>query len=131
MMRSADSREMTIEELLADNSHVYTREQFDADYKRIVTRICEKHGIAYGEVGALIREHRYVHDAEDIEQEYIEAMTGAGFEQIQWSRTPASMLFEPSTLDPEALAIVEQIGMERVRELAGTVWSYRLEARKP
>ena len=67
----------TIEELIADSSCVYTREQFDADYKRVVTRICEKHGIAYGEVGAFIREHHYVHDAEDIEQEYIEAVAFA------------------------------------------------------
>jgi hypothetical protein len=67
----------SIEELLADCSHVYSHEQFDANYKRVVTRICEKHGITYGEVQALIRGHRYAHDAEDIEQEYIEIMAFA------------------------------------------------------
>lgn len=55
-------------------SYYYTREQFDRDYKRVVTCICEKHGIAYGEVQALIREPRYGHDVEDIEQEYIKIM---------------------------------------------------------
>ena len=66
-----------------------------------------------------------------VESEYIAAMTAAGFEDIRWTRTPASMLFDSSTLDPEALAIAEEVGRERLDLLAGTVWSYRLEARKP
>lgn len=64
----------SIEDLLAECSEPYTREQFDADHTRVVARICEKHGISESEVGALIREHRYVHDAEDIEDEYIQLM---------------------------------------------------------
>jgi SAM-dependent methyltransferase len=66
-----------------------------------------------------------------VESEYLDAMTSAGFEDIRWTRTPASMLFDSSTLDPEALAIAQQVGSDRLRELADTVWSYRLEARKP
>jgi len=66
-----------------------------------------------------------------VESEYVDAMTAAGFEDVRWTRTPASMLFDSSTLDPEALAIAEQVGGDRLRELADTVWSYRLEARKP
>jgi len=65
-----------------------------------------------------------------LESDYIQAMAGAGFEQILWSRSPASMLFDPSTLDPEAETIVKQVGMDRIRELADTVWSYRIEAIK-
>lgn len=64
----------SIEDLLAECSEPYTREQFDADRTRVVARICEKHGISEPEVSALIREHRYVHDAEDIEDEYIQLM---------------------------------------------------------
>ena len=61
----------TIEELLADSSHVYTHEQHDADRARIIARICEKHGIAETEIPELIRTHNYTHDAEDIEDDYI------------------------------------------------------------
>ena len=67
----------SIEELLINCSEVYTREQFDADHKRVVARICAKHGIAESEVDELIREHRYEHDAEDIEDEYIQIMAMA------------------------------------------------------
>lgn len=62
----------TIEELLVDISDPYTREQFDADRARIVARICEKHGITEQEIPELIRQHRYQHDAEDIEDEWIQ-----------------------------------------------------------
>ena len=65
------------------------------------------------------------------ESEYVAAMTAAGFEDVSWTRTPASMLFDSSTLDPEALEIAGQVGEARLKELADTVWSYRLEARKP
>ena len=61
-----------------------------------------------------------------VEEEYIGAMTAAGFQQIRWTRTPASMLFDSSTLDPEALAIAEKVGKERLDRLADTVWSYKL-----
>lgn len=67
----------TIEEFLAECSIVYTRAQFDADHKRVVARICEKHGIVESEVTELIREHRYEHDAEDSEDEYIQIMAMA------------------------------------------------------
>ena len=60
----------TIEELLTEC--IYTRQQFEADRTRIVARICEKHGIAESEIERLIARHDYVHDAEDIELEWIE-----------------------------------------------------------
>ena len=69
----------TIEELLAEldpeGKHEYTRELFDADRARLVVRLCEKHNITEAEIEALIREHRYVHTAEDPEEEWMGIMT--------------------------------------------------------
>lgn len=63
-----------IDRLLEEFADPYTREQFEADRKRVLARICEKHGIAENEVIELIREHRYEHDSEDIEDEYIQLL---------------------------------------------------------
>jgi hypothetical protein len=65
---------MSIEELLEEFSDRYTREQFKADRVRLRALICAKHGIKDAAVDALIREHRYVHSAEDLEDEYIQVM---------------------------------------------------------
>ncbi len=66
----------TIEDLLAEfNDPPYTREQFEADYTRIVKRLCEKHGVTASEIPALVSEHRYEHSYEDPEDEYMELMT--------------------------------------------------------
>ena len=78
----------TIEELLEKWSDPYTREQFDADYARVVARICEKHGISESEVEGLIREHRYTHSAEDIEDEYIQITTMAHYAGWALPKTP-------------------------------------------
>jgi hypothetical protein len=70
-----ETRPKSIEELLEEfNDPPYTREQFEADFARVVARISAKHGITEPEVDALIREHRYTHSAEDIEDEYIQLM---------------------------------------------------------
>jgi hypothetical protein len=66
--------EQTLEELLAEFGCVYTQEQFTADRARLLARLCAKHDITEPEVDVLIREHRYVHSAEDPEDEYIEIM---------------------------------------------------------
>lgn len=66
---------MSIEELLEEFAdEPYTREQFEADRARLRALICAKHGIEDAEVDALIREHRYVHSAEDLEDQYIQVM---------------------------------------------------------
>ena len=75
--------EQTLEELLAEFGHVYTQEQFTADRTRLLARLCEKHGITEPEVDALIKEHRYVHSVEDLEDEYIEIMTIARY--VGWA----------------------------------------------
>lgn len=70
-----------MEELLAEfdpeGKHVFTRERFDADRKRLAARLCEKHGITEDEIDALIREHRYEHTDEDPEEEWMEIMSFA------------------------------------------------------
>jgi hypothetical protein len=66
--------EQTLEELLAEVTDVYTREQFMADRTRLLARLCAKHGISEPEIDMLIREHRYVHSVEDPEDEYIQIM---------------------------------------------------------
>ena len=58
-----------------DDRGLYTRERFDADRTRLLTRLCAKHGIEASEVDALIRDHRYEHSEEDPEDEYISVMT--------------------------------------------------------
>ena len=63
--------DQTLEELLAEFNDVYTREQFEADRSRLLSQLCAKHGITEPEVDILIRAHRYVHSAEDPEDEYI------------------------------------------------------------
>jgi hypothetical protein len=60
---------MSVEQLLEEFGDEYMREQFEADRVRLRARICTKRGI--DDVDALIREHRYVHSAEDLEDEYI------------------------------------------------------------
>ena len=72
------SAEQTMEELIAElGIDEYTRDRFEADRARLLAVICVKHNIKEFEVDALIREHRYVHSAEDPEDEYIGIMAMA------------------------------------------------------
>lgn len=64
------------------------------------------------------------------EDEYLGFMRDAGFEDIEYSRTPAAPLLTPDLQDPMWLAAVEMIGEERIQELADTVFSYSITARK-
>lgn len=64
--------ESSIIEEIIRLSEPYTREQFDAKRTRVLARLCDKHGITEAEIEPLIREHRYTHSEEDIEEEYIE-----------------------------------------------------------
>jgi hypothetical protein len=68
----------TFEELAAElGLDEYTREHFEADRARILAVLCTKHGVTASEVDTLIEEHRYVHSAEDPEDEYIWIMAMA------------------------------------------------------
>jgi len=65
------------------------------------------------------------------EEEYFGHMRAAGFENIEYRRTPAGPLLTPSLQDPMWKAALEMIGEERIRELADTVFSYSITAEKP
>lgn len=68
---------MSITDLLAefaDESHVYTRERFDADLAKWTAIIAAKHGIPEGDVERLIREHDYEHSGDDPEDQWIQTM---------------------------------------------------------
>ncbi len=64
-----------------------------------------------------------------VADEYLDAIAAAGFEDVQWTRVPAAALFSAS--DPTVAAVADVVGAERVAALAQTVWSYKIEARKP
>jgi SAM-dependent methyltransferase len=64
------------------------------------------------------------------EEEYLGYIRAAGFDEIQYTRTPAAPLLTPSLQDPMWRAAVELIGEERINELADTVFSYSITAEK-
>ena len=88
---------MSITDLLKEFGRPpYTREQCAADLQRITARICEKHGIQPSQVVDLIREHRYEHDDEDIEDEWIKIrpfVEHLGLESNVIEETPAATVW--------------------------------------
>ncbi len=64
------------------------------------------------------------------EEEYLGFMRDAGFENIEFTRTPAGPLLTPDLQDPMWQAAIEVIGEERIGELADTVFSYSITAEK-
>ncbi len=65
------------------------------------------------------------------EEEYLGYMRDAGFRDIEVSRTPAAPLLTPNLQDPMWKAALELIGEDRIREVADTVFSYSITARRP
>jgi arsenite methyltransferase len=65
------------------------------------------------------------------EPEYLAAIAGAGFEKIQVRRRPAVELLESLLEDPAVRSLAESLGEQRVRELAGRVFSLAITAEKP
>jgi len=65
-----------------------------------------------------------------IQEEYLGNMRAAGFKNIEYSRKPAGPLLMPGLQDPMWKAAVELIGEARIREIAGTVFSYSITAEK-
>ena len=55
----------------------------------------------------------------------------AGFVDIELQRQPAGEMFDLATDDPVIGAAIAEYGIERAREIAGTVFSYTIQARKP
>lgn len=64
------------------------------------------------------------------EEEYLGYMRDAGFEDIELTRKPAAPLLTPNLQDPMWKAAVELIGEDRINEIADTVFSYSITARK-
>jgi SAM-dependent methyltransferase len=64
------------------------------------------------------------------EEEYLGFMRDAGFENIEFTRTPAGPLLTPDLQDPMWQAAIEVIGEEQIDELADTVFSYSITAEK-
>jgi len=65
------------------------------------------------------------------EQEYLGHIRAAGFEKIEYTRRPAGPILTPDLQDPVWQEIVALLGEQRIKELAGTVFSYSITAEKP
>ncbi len=65
------------------------------------------------------------------EQEYVGAIEAAGFQDVRFTRTPAASLLEGTASDPVTKTLVEEVEPARLLAIAETVWSYKIEARKP
>jgi SAM-dependent methyltransferase len=64
------------------------------------------------------------------EDEYLGFMRDAGFESIEYTRTPAAPLLTPDLKDPMWQAALEIIGETQIQKLGDTVFSYSITARK-
>ena len=65
------------------------------------------------------------------ESEYLGAVSEAGFVDIETTRTPAGELCLDDLPDPIVRAAVNAVGADRVGELVGSVYSYKITARRP
>ena len=63
--------------------------------------------------------------------DYLGALAAAGFTDLKFTRVPAGGMLEASASDPVTRAMLEEFGLDRARALADTVYSYKIEARKP
>ncbi len=66
-----------------------------------------------------------------VEKEYLGAIEAAGFVAVDYTRSSAAVLLEAMTADPMAQTVIEQLGQDRVAAIAKTIYSYKIEARKP
>ncbi len=64
------------------------------------------------------------------EAEYLGYMRDAGFENIEYTRTPAGPMLTPSLQDPMWKAAVDLIGVDRINQVSDTVFSYSITAEK-
>jgi arsenite methyltransferase len=63
--------------------------------------------------------------------EYVAAIEAAGFVDLRISRRPAAELLAGLLEDPSVQAALAGFGEERLREIAATVYSFAIEAKKP
>jgi SAM-dependent methyltransferase len=67
----------------------------------------------------------------ETEEVYLGHIRDAGFEDIELQRRPAGEVFDFGTDDPVISAAIAEFGVERTRDVAGTIFSYTIQARKP
>ena len=67
----------------------------------------------------------------ETEEVYLGHMRDAGFTDIEFTRQPADAMFGLVSADPVVGAAIAEYGIERARKVAGTVFSYTIEATKP
>ncbi len=67
----------------------------------------------------------------ETEEVYVGHIRDAGFVGIELQRRPAGEILDSATDDPVIGAAIAEFGVERAREVAGTVYSYTIRARKP
>lgn len=65
------------------------------------------------------------------EEAYLDYIRAAGFEDVRFTRKPAGPLLTSSLQDPMWKAAVDLVGEDRINEIATTVFSYSITARKP
>ncbi len=82
------------------------------------------------EVSSLIDAYVSCLSSASTEAEYLSAMKGAGFVDIEFTRVPAGELFLEDHSDPMIQQGIMAIGKERATALSHLVWSYRFTARK-
>lgn len=67
----------------------------------------------------------------ETEDAYLGHMRDAGFTDITFERTPAGDLFDLESSDPTLRAYIDEVGPERAKAVADSVYSYAIRAKKP
>ena len=67
----------------------------------------------------------------ETEEDYVGHIRGAGFVDIELQRRPAGEIFDFASDDPVIRTAIAEFGVERTKEVAGTIFSYTIRARKP
>ncbi len=67
----------------------------------------------------------------EVADSYFASMRDAGFVDLEFSRTPARDMFASALADPMVQAAVQAFGEDRIEQVLGTVFSYKISARKP
>jgi SAM-dependent methyltransferase len=67
----------------------------------------------------------------ETEETYVGHIRDTGFVDIELDRRPAGETVDFATDDPVISAAIAEFGVERAREVAGTIFSYTIQARKP
>jgi SAM-dependent methyltransferase len=67
----------------------------------------------------------------ETEETYVGHIRDAGFVDIELQRRPTGEILDLATDDPVISTAIAEFGVERVREVAATIFSYTIQATKP